>query len=244
MYSFVKNTSISFAVLLLPLFSYAFKISPMVIYFSPAGNKATQVLTLENPGNEKTPVQIEMFTRAIDAKGEEVREKTTDFNVYPEQVVLLPNEKRNVRVTFAGTVKDDTEKSYRLIASQIPVEFKESNAGTKKPGVNLNFLLQYVASVYVTPDKAVAKVKVKDAKVLPGKKLEITFANEGTAHKVLHPKLIKIKSGTTTVLEIKEPKELDGTNLLAKTEKKVVLPVSKDLPKNVKVEMELAEIAD
>lgn len=218
--------------------------SPMVIYFSPAGNKATQVLTLENPESEKVPVQIEVFTRAIDAKGEEVRVKTSDFNVYPEQVVLLPNEKRNVRVTWAGDFKGTDEKSYRIIASQIPVEFKEQNAKAKKPGVSLNFLLQYVASAYVTPENAVAKIKVKSLKVLGPKKIQLVLNNEGTAHKVLHVKKLKLVQGTKTVQEIADPKELEGLNLLAKTEKSVTVVLPKDVASDVKAELELSELGD
>ncbi|HEX7675593.1 MAG TPA: fimbria/pilus periplasmic chaperone [Bdellovibrio sp.] len=222
----------------------AFKMSPMVITFMPSGSKATQVLTLENSGGDKVPVQIEAFVRGVDAKGEETRAKTSDFNIYPEQLVLLPNEKRNVRVTWAGEMKDGNEKSYRIIASQIPVEFKETNAKSKKPGVNLNFLLQYVASAYVTPDKASANVKVKEARALPGKKVQVVLVNDGSAHKVLHPKKIKFISGKSTVLEIEKPKEIEGANLLAKTEMKFVLSVSKDLPKDIKAEIELSEIGD
>ncbi|MDG0814751.1 fimbria/pilus periplasmic chaperone [Bdellovibrio sp. PAP01] len=218
--------------------------SPMVIYFAPSGSKSTQVLTLENPDSEKIPVQIEVFTRGVDAKGEEVRVKSSDFNVYPEQVVLLPNEKRNVRVTWAGEFKGDDEKSYRIVVSQIPVEFKEQNAKSKKPGVSLNFLLQYVASAYVTPGNAAAKVRVKETKVLGPKKVLVTLVNEGTAHKVIHTKKLKLVSGNKIVMEIADPKEFEGLNLLAKTEKTVTLTLSKEIPQGVKAELEFAELGD
>jgi fimbrial chaperone protein len=227
-----------------PFFAQAFKMSPMVIFFSPSGKQSTQVLTLENSDSTKVPVQIQAFSRGVNSRGEEVRTPTSDFNIYPDQIVLLPNEKRNIRVTWSGEIKDQ-EKAYRLIASQLPVEFKDSNIKAKKPGVNLNFLLQYVASAYVTPGPAAASVKVKEVKVLSANKVELVLANEGTAHKVLHPKSVTfVAADGKSILQISTPKEIEGINLLAKTEKSVVLPVKKSLPKDVKAVLELSEIGD
>ncbi|KYG69133.1 hypothetical protein AZI87_07900 [Bdellovibrio bacteriovorus] len=229
----------------IPSVSFAFRLTPMVIHFSPSGTKATQVLTLENPSTEKVPIQIEVFTRTTDAKGEEVRTKTDEFNVYPEQVVLLPNEKRNVRVTWSGELKGAEEKAFRIIASQLPVEFRDRNAKPKANGVNLNFLLQYVASAYVTPEGAVAKIKVKEVKSLDKKKVRVTVANEGTAHFVLKPKSLKIYSGETLVGTVSPISELENTNLLPKTEKTVVVNSNKEISgNNLRGELELAESGD
>ncbi|MEK2643849.1 fimbria/pilus periplasmic chaperone [Bdellovibrio sp. BCCA] len=229
---------------ILPSVSFAFRLSPMVIRFSPTGSGATQVLTLENPGGEKTPIQIEAFTRTENEKGEEVRKKTDDFTIYPEQVVLLPNEKRNVRVTWSGDI-NATEKSYRIIASQLPVEFRDRNFKPKKAGVNLNFLLQYVASAYVTPEGAVAKIKVKDVKHIDAKKISVTVVNEGTAHKVLKVKKLKLFAGDKLVSEIENPKEFDSINLLPGSQKNITVVSSKEVTGSPsRGELELAEIGD
>lgn len=240
-----KLLKIALMLLFCPSITWAFRLTPMVIHFSPEGNKATQVLTLENPGAEKVPIQIEAFVRTTNAKGEEVRTKSDDFNIYPEQVVLLPNEKRNVRITWAGDIKGSEEKAFRIIASQLPVDFKDRNAEPKKNGVNLTFLLQYVASAYVTPKEAVAKIKIKEIKKIDGKKISVTVINEGTAHKVLHPKSLKIFSGETFLAEISPATELDSINLLPKDEKTVTLATSKDISgKNLRGELILAESED
>nr|WP_295902041.1 fimbria/pilus periplasmic chaperone [uncultured Bdellovibrio sp.] len=227
-----------------PNVSFAFRLSPMVIHFSPTGSGTTQVLTLENPGGEKTPIQIEAFTRTENEKGEEVRKKTDDFTIYPEQVVLLPNEKRNVRVTWSGEITA-SEKSYRIIASQLPVEFRDRNPKPKKPGVNLNFLLQYVASAYVTPEGAVAKIKVKEIKHLDAKKISVTVINEGAAHKVLKVKKLKLFAGEKLVSEVENPKEFDGLNLLSGSQKNIVVHSAKEIIGSPnRGELELAEIGD
>ncbi|WII70787.1 fimbria/pilus periplasmic chaperone [Bdellovibrio sp. 22V] len=230
---------------LFPSITLAFRLTPMVIYFSPEGKKTTQVLTLENPGNEKVPVQIEAFARRSNEKGEEVREKTGDFNIYPEQVVLLPNEKRNVRITWAGDLNDPTEKAYRIVASQLPVEFRDRNAKPKKAGVNLNFLLQYVASAYVTPEGAVAKVRLKDVRSSDGKNIQVSIANEGTAHKVLRLKKLTIYSGEKKAVEFTQIKELDSANLLPGESRTITLQTPQSIPlSGLRGEIELTESGD
>lgn len=232
--------------LLFPLSSYAFRLSPMVIEFAPQGGKATQVLTLENPGSEKIPIQIEAFTRGVDAKNEEVRNKTEDFNIYPEQIVLLPNEKRNVRITYAGGDVGAEEKSYRIVASQLPVEFKETNSAPRDgAGVSLNFLLQYVASAYVKPPGAKAKIVVDNVKKAEGKKVTLRFKNEGTAHKLIKPKTMKISSDGKVVAEVKDFKDFEAINLLPKTSQTVTLDLKSEIPsKNLKADFEYVETED
>lgn len=227
----MKN-SLFFALLVGAVNALAFKLSPMVVSFSPNGSKATQVLTLENNANEKVPVQIEVFSRETDSQGEEIRKPTEDFNVYPEQLVLLPNEKRNVRVTYTAGKSGAVEQSYRIVATQVPVEFKDHNAKTHAKKTSLNFLIQYVASAYVTPDGIYAKVLVKDAQLVSGKKLAVTIANEGTAHKVLKAKTLRVLAGKDKLIEVTAPVELEAVNFLAKTERKIIFT----LPKEVKAD--------
>lgn len=237
-----------FALFFSAVHTFAFKLSPMVVNFAPAGSKATQVLTLENNGSEKIPVQIEVFSREVDSKGEEVRKATEDFNVYPEQLVLLPNEKRNVRVTYTAGKNLSFEMAYRIVATQIPVDFKDRNAKAQTKRTSLNFLIQYVASAYVTPDGIAPKIVVKDSQLVSGKKLRVNIANEGTAHKVLKAKFLRVLSGKDKLIEVPSPAELDAVNLLAKTERTITFTLPKEIKadKSAKIsaEFEFLETGD
>lgn len=229
----------------IPAFALAFRLSPMVVQFAPKGHKATQVLLLENQGSEKVPVQIEVFARSSDAKGEEVRTKSDDFVVYPEQVVLLPGEKRNVRVTFSAELKGADEQAYRIVASQLPIKFKEKNSAPQNQNVNLNFLLQYVASAYVSPEGAKAQVRIKEVKRLETKKVSLLIANEGTAHKVLRAKNLSFFSGDKLLLQMSTVKEFENVNLLPKTEKTLIIAVPKDVSgQALRAELSLMETGD
>ncbi|QDK43833.1 hypothetical protein DOM22_00975 [Bdellovibrio sp. ZAP7] len=224
--------------------TFAFRLDPMVVNFAPSGKLATQVVTLDNPTGDKIPVQVEVLTRD-EKSGTEKRDKTSEFTIYPEQVVLLPHEKRNVRITFTGEA-DKEEKSYRIVATQLPVELKEKNAkAAKKTGANVTFMLQYVASAYVTPKDATADVKVKEVKVTSPKNIAVTVSNEGSAHKIVYVKSFKVMEKGKVVEELTKPQGIDGVNFLAKTQKTVSLPLTKSLKGiEASVSMELAESAD
>lgn len=230
---------------LIPLAAHAFRLSPMVIHFSPQGNKSTQVLLLENQGTEKVPVQIEAFARSTDKNGEEVRVKSEDFIIYPEQLVLLPGEKRNVRVTWSGEFTGSDEKAYRIIASQLPVKFNEKGQASGNQDVNLNFLLQYVASAYVVPAGAKSKVRVKEVQAVDAKKIAVLVVNEGSAHQVLHTKDFTLYAGDKKVLQLKQVKEFENVNLLPKTERKIIISLPKEVPaQGLKADLTLAESTD
>lgn len=223
----------------------AFQLSPMVIHFSPEGSKKTQVLTLENSSNEKVPLQIEAFTRTTDTKGDEVRKPTSDFVIYPEQVVLLPGEKRNVRLTWGGQLEGSQEKAYRIVATQVPVNFKEKNAQSKKAGVSLNFLLQYVASAYVVPEGARPNVKIKSVKLIDDKKIELSLKNEGSAHSVLRVKELVLLDGKKKLIQLSTVKEIESSNLLAGTEKSFIIALPQSLKaQNLNAQVEFLETED
>lgn len=209
--------------------AFAFRFSPMVVKFSPAGPGTNQVLTLDNPTGDKIAVQIEIFKRIHDGEGKETREKTSDFVVYPEQVALAPKEKRNVRVTWSGDTAPASELAYRIIATQLPIGFKEKNAKADAPKASLNIMLQYVASAYVVPGGVKSDVKAGGFTV-KGETGILKIANRGQAHQLVSKaKLVLKDAGGKVAAELKEPKELEALNLLAGEERTVDIAVPKNL---------------
>jgi fimbrial chaperone protein len=215
--------------LCLPITAHAFRLSPMVVQFSPAGRSATQTLTLENPGNERVAVEIEVFHRKIDADGKEDRSAATnDFTVFPAQLTLEPNQKRNLRVTWTGDQAPASELAFRLVASQLPVNLQRpTNRADVK--VNLKFVLQYVASLYVTPDGAKAHLEVTAAKMTKPGTAEVTLKNKGNAHRVLENARLKLigEKGEFTVPEA-AMQEVRAQNILAGDSRRFTFTVPKE----------------
>ncbi|MBX3041274.1 MAG: molecular chaperone [Bdellovibrionaceae bacterium] len=230
---FLRNT-VLLILSFVPTAAMAFQLAPMVIHFSPSGKGATQVVTVENTGAEKVPLRLEAFSRSAGKGGEEIRHKSSDFSIFPEQLVLLPNEKRNIRVSWIGQFEGRSEKAYRLVATQLPVQFKEKTDEKSGSGVNLSFLLQYVASVYVRPSEAAPDVKVKAFRLTGDRQLEITVKNEGTAHQLLKTKSLTLTDGKDRKVSIKDTSVIDAVNLLAGQELTMTLPLAEPMKGTLK----------
>lgn len=232
----VKLCKASFLAFLVSLFfgatAFAFRISPMVADFSIPANGLSQVFAIENPGKEKIPLQIEITTRVQDELGEEKRVTSQDFSIYPEQLVLQAGEKRNLRVTYVGNRELKTEVPYRLIVTQLPVDFKKQKADAN---VKVNFLLQYVASLYVQPKSIKSSVQLKSFRVLGPKALEVLIENSGTKRQMLIESSVQFFDvDKNTIGKIEQVKEIEGLNILAGSVRKVVVQLEKEVPVKLK----------
>jgi fimbrial chaperone protein len=211
----------------------AFRLSPMIVDFGPAGAKATQTFLVDNTSKEKVAIQIEVVTRAVDPNGKETRGETKDFLIFPEQLSLEPGERRNVRVTYVGEQNLKKELAYRLVASQLQVDFKKPEP--KGASVNVNFLLQYVASLYVSDDTVKPKIEVESVKVVKNK-AEFVLKNAGNRHLVLSDaKLIfSAKGSDGKVKEWKADatalKNVISENILAGSTRRFVIELPNGFP--------------
>jgi fimbrial chaperone protein len=227
--------------------SFAFRVSPMVVNFTPAGSGSTQNFMLENTSHGRIAVQVEAFHRFIDVDGKETRTPTDEFSVYPQQLTLQPGEKRSVRVTWTGNHQPDQELSYRLVVSELPMD-SNSQEKTSSPHPAPTFLMQYVASLYVSPPSLNSKVEVESFKVLSDSRGELILKNTGLLHQVLKGIRLFFRSADGSKVELKneETEALQGENLLANASRHIylTLPASvvraeKAKPGSVTVEIQL-----
>jgi fimbrial chaperone protein len=237
----MKNHSlIASAFLLIFGFAYeakAFRLEPMVANFAPSGDGATKIFRIENEAKEKIAVKLEAFTREIDDKGKEKLTPSKDFKIYPEQMSLNGSDSRAVRVVYLGPKDMEQETAYRIVASQLPVSFKEDKKQT-----GIKFLFQFVASVYVTNENYYPKIVVENTKRLDKDTLRVSIANKGQRHVVLKNVKLELKDNAGKNVAIDESliKGWDGENLLSGHRRvfKVKTTSDFDLAKNVpKVEI-------
>jgi len=239
-------------IFLSPLSSWAFRLSPMIANFAPSGSGSTQTFLVENTGTEKVAIQIEAFHRYADEQGKESRTATDEFSVYPQQMALQPNEKRNIRVTWTGSRQPDRELNYRLVVTELPVDLKKPKERENKLGASLTFLMQYVASLYVTPPSATSKLVVDSFKVMPDGEGLLVLKNTGLAHRVLKGTQVFVRTGKDSRTELKgeQIEQMQGENVLSLSSRRFLVPLSAALsaalvraekanPGTVKAEIEL-----
>jgi fimbrial chaperone protein len=212
----------------------AFRLEPMVAEFGVDGANASKIFRVENEAKEKVAVKIEAFVRSIDENGKESLTPTKNFKIYPDQISLAASDSRAVRVIYQGPKDLEQEAAYRIVASQLPVSFKED---PKKTGIK--FLFQFIASVYVTSDKYYPKVVVESVTNVDKENIRIKLINKGQKHALLKKVSVELKDTSGGVLKLGPAtiKEWDGENLLSGTRRtfKVksggTFDIQKDVPK-------------
>ena len=201
----------------------------MVAEMSSQGAKSSQAFQVENNGDSRVALQLELFKRTADSDGVEKRVATSDLVVFPQQLTLDAGVKRTIKVSWVAAGAVEAEQPYRLVVTQLPVNFKKDKPISPQAGVNLSFLLQYVASIYVAPAQVRHNVVVASAERLGGGSIRITLKNEGTAHQLLRGMRLWIGPEKAEIKE-EQLKILEADNLLPGEFRKFVVTPLLPLP--------------
>lgn len=214
-----RNILLLFFSFFFSLNSYAFKFSPMSTSIGISENKNSTLFYLENDSDQPIAVTATLLKREMDLEGVESNQKVGDeFSLYPSQLIIPPNEKRSVKVTWIGKTVPVSELSYRLVAEQLPIDLDKN----KKQKASIKVLLRYVAALYVTPEDYQSEVVLKKMEI-DEKHVSFLIANTGRSHQVLSNLLIKVKvkvAGKKDIeLNSEDLKGMSGENVLALSER-------------------------
>lgn len=188
----------------------SFKFHPMSQSIELSEKQKAVQFWLENDSDEKLGIELTVKERVMDQNGVETLPDTKEISVFPPQVIIPAKEKRAVRVSYSGAGDIKAEKSFRVIAEQLPVKVDDKTK--RRSGIQM--LMKYMAALYVTPENAESVINVDDIKSSE-KKLLITVSNKGNKHQILAKPTLTIKSGNTKhVLKEKELQGFAGENVL------------------------------
>jgi fimbrial chaperone protein len=200
----------------------AFRLIPIEMEFEPQGRGATQIFRLENDSAEPVAVELTMMGRRMTETGEDQLDDASDrFVIFPEQVVLQPNQSQSVRVQWIGPTTPERELAFRMVAEQLPVDL-----GRAPPqGGQVRLLVRYVASVYITPPGAKPDLGVT-AVAPQGKQLAVTVSNRGTARQILRDPTLTVQTADKSVpLRGDQLAGLAGENVLAGGTRRFLIPL-------------------
>lgn len=214
-------------------FIYSFNFSPMTQTIDLESGQKTATYQIENTTDQTIPVTIKAVRRIQKIDGKEELPSTSDLKVFPPQLIIPKGEKKTIRVDWKGDPKFNIEKSYRIIAEQVPLDL-EKKKQSDKGGIKM--LLKYMNALYVDPGKTKSSLKVDSYKIK--KKLYIILSNLGTKHQYLKNLKIKFSKGKSTYsINKEELKLLDGQNILAKTKRSFEFKAPKGLTEGLKVSL-------
>lgn len=212
-------------VLLITGSAWAFNFTPIDATLRPTGSGATQTFSVENPSPSPVAVEITMFTREMTAEGEDVLVAADDvFTVYPSQLILQPGGRQSVRVQWTGPAELTQERAFRLIAEELPINL----GGDDEEGAGLDLLVRYVASVYVQPTGAEARLSIEPEATDEG--VVLVIRNQGTMRALLRDEDYALYAdGQAVELDAAQQEALAVINVLAGHTRRVVIPNTIDL---------------
>lgn len=189
----------------------AFKLQPISMDFKDEGKESIKYFTAKNTDSEKIALKVEIYIRDMNVNGEDILIKTEkDFFIYPKQFILKGNSEQRIRVQYQGDKISTSEKSYRIIVDQVPIEF---DSNTNKGG--LNILYRYIGSIYILPEIISQNVYIISSKKADDK-LMLNLKNNGNSHVILQDLHITLSDKfNSIVLKPEDLIGLNGTNILS-----------------------------
>ncbi len=216
--------------------TYAFKFSPMSTSIGIAPSKNSTLFYLENDSDQPIAVTASLLKREMNVEGVESNKKIDgELMVYPSQLIIPPNEKRSVKVTWTGKTAPTSELAYRLVAEQLPIELDKN----KKQKASIKVLLRYVAALYVQADDFDSDVTLKKMDV-DDKNVSLLISNAGKKHQVLANMTMKVSGKKDIEFTSEDLKGMTGENVLQSSERVFRFPKSgkfKDVQSTDKVKI-------
>jgi fimbrial chaperone protein len=209
----------------------AFTFSPISQDFSVEGKSSSHVFTITNDSlSERIAVKVSVKKRLVDQDGVETLEECPgDFSIYPSQSILAPGDVKNVRIKWTGGPVSNQEKAYRVIAEQLPVDFKDEEK--KEEGGGIRFTYRYEGSLYVVPENAqplVELISIESVLIEEKSYLKLTFDNRGGRHALLGELTLTLTSRYGNFEPIlyttAELKGVAGENILAGNKRNFLIP--------------------
>ncbi len=214
----------------------AFEFSPIIAQFDPSGPGSARTFIAHNTQQEPVALQIEVFSRSADETGAETRVPDHDnFIITPPQLVLAPGTSRSVRVQWLGEAAPEQELAFRIVVSQIPINFDQESDGNEiSASVAIGY--KYEVAAYVAPAKTTPKAILASAEPVTRaddqKELRLTLRSTGTRRAILNqPKItVRSASGAEVTLEGDSLPGLHMRNMLSGTQAIISVPWPDQLP--------------
>lgn len=124
------------------------------------GEDRATALWLENPGKTPVTLQISIYAWA-QPEGKNAYAPQRDVIATPPVVTIEPGAKQLVRLTRAAAPPIETERPYRIVVDEIPIETPDD--GQQRPAATVSFRMRYSLPLFTYakgagPD-AIAKAK-------------------------------------------------------------------------------------
>lgn len=160
------------------------RITPVKIEMSP-GQGSTEV-RVRNAEDVEAAFQVEAFTWRQNELGEDVLEPTDRLVAVPPLFRIDPDAEQVVRIGHMAAPAADTETSYRLVLTELPLQKAEAG------GPAIRVRLRIVLPVFVGPAESPAASALRlESVTRDGQQIRLALANVGGGHdRLAHARLL------------------------------------------------------
>jgi fimbrial chaperone protein len=157
-----------------------FEVSPFVLKLRADKGELSGWLEVK-PNQNKRPVAVELalFERNLDLDGIEDQNspESQELTIYPSELVVYPGEKVKVQVNWAGKSQPIADKTFTLLAKEVPVDINDPEAKDKVE-INIKTLIKYRLVIAIETGKR-GSLSVVSSKIVQKGKVEIIVENKG-----------------------------------------------------------------
>jgi len=157
----------------------AFTIDPAIVVFSADEANKAAFVEVAHTGNDPAAIQFSVFERTLDLDGKLITEgmsKSSDFVVYPSEIILYPGKRATVQVQYKGKGKITADRAYVLRSEEVPLNVASEDEG----GVNMSVKMttDYYTVMALKTNKP-GKLAFVSSKAIGDGKIEVIAENKG-----------------------------------------------------------------
>lgn len=175
--------------------AYALRVELQNDTFSTTGRHSNQNLFITNNRDDMIALEVYIQSRTIDEhSGVDILTDSESFLVYPNQLLLHPNEQQVVTLTWVGDSTIASEQAYRIIVEELNLALGDASSNDAQIRVKVSALTKVIKAAYVTPEKAKANIVVSNVTNIDseGSYLGVTLTNQGARHALIKETKITI----------------------------------------------------
>lgn len=220
-----------------PSLLQAYDLKPIVVQLAPSGAGAAQQMTITNSHKVPIAIEVKAFRREQLPDGtDKLTAENDDIIISPPQMVIQPGSSQAFKVRWIGDPNPARELAYRIVTTQLPINFKSQKQGDVNAKLNLTY--KYEAALYVVPPGSTPAASLVSAGPVTDDKgvtwLELVIKNDGNARALLNRPSITLRpaaGGADIVITDANAAELQNFNILAGGARTLRLPWPESLPK-------------
>lgn len=170
------------------------RVYPFVYSFAPESDKHDDTDTdkrdeftysITNKLNETVAFEVSVYRRYVDKDGKDHLVKDDNsFSIFPSQLIIGPRMERVVKLRWMGN-KDfeknpNKEQAFRVEIKQFHIDLNPFQKKSRKETSSVEFNIQVMTSLYMTPGASKAVPVITKTKTLPNGIALVTVENRGS----------------------------------------------------------------